>query len=577
MDRDLVPLRHTAAHILAQAVKRLFPEARLAIGPPIETGFYYDFGVSRPFTEDDLRRIEEEMHKIVEADYEITRRMVPKSVARELLEDEPFKKEILQELEESEVSFYDQGEFSDLCRGPHVKSTGEVKYFKILSSSGAYWRGDERNPMLQRIYGTAFYTREELDAFLKYLEEVERRDHRRIGKELELFAIFPEEAGPGLVFYLPDGMTIRAILEEISIREHLARGYLRVGTPHLMKVDIWKISGHWENYRDNMFVITETGGEETGELYGVKPMNCPAHILIYQMKRRSYRELPLRLFEPGTVYRYERSGTMHGLMRVRGLTIDDAHIFTPLNLLESEIQGVIQFLNEFMRVFGLTFDLQVSGKPEKAMGSDEIWQKATQALENALKNLGLPYEFRSGEGAFYGPKIDVLLKDAIGRHWQGPTIQVDFNLPERFGLTFVNANDEEEQPIIVHRALFGSFERFLGLLIEHYAGKFPLWLSPVQFLVLPIADRHHEYAMQVTQTLKARGLRANADLRNETLNYRIREGQTKQTPYMLIVGDRELAEGKISVRSRDRGNEGAMTLEEFLAQIAQELDYKGGG
>ncbi|MHA2621612.1 MAG: threonine--tRNA ligase [bacterium JZ-2024 1] len=577
MERDLIPLRHTAAHILAQAVKRLFPEARLAIGPPIETGFYYDFAVSRPFTEEDLRRIEAEMQKIAQTDYPVTRTVTSKSEAREKLKDEPFKIEILDELDEAEVSFYTQGEFTDLCRGPHVASTGMVKYFKILSTSGAYWRGDEKRPMLQRIYGTAFYTKEELDAYLKYLEEVERRDHRRIGREQELFAILPEEAGPGLVFYLPDGATLRSILEEISIKEHLGRGYQRVITPHLMKADIWKTSGHWENYREHMFVISGAGEEDDEETYGVKPMNCPAHILIYKMKRRSYRELPMRIFEPGTVYRYERGGTMHGLMRVRGLTIDDAHIFTPLALLESEIQGVMQFLNELMGIFGLTFGLQVSGKPDKAMGSDEIWQKATSALENALYNLNLSYEFRPGEGAFYGPKIDVLLKDAIGRHWQGPTIQVDFNLPERFGLTFVNSEDKEERPVIVHRALYGSFERFIGLLIEHYAGKFPTWLSPLQVIVLPISERHHAYATEVTRYLRGRGLRAEADLRNETLNYRVRDGQKRRVPYLLVVGDREVADQTVSVRHRDRGNEGAMTAEEFLTRIAPELDYKGAG
>jgi len=576
MERDLIPLRHTAAHILAQAVKRLFPSARLAIGPPIDTGFYYDFYVERPFTEEDLLRIEAEMRKIVEANYPVVKSVAPKSKAREMLKDEPFKLEILDELEDSEVSFYSQGEFTDLCRGPHVESTGQVEHFKILSTSGAYWRGDEKRPMLQRIYGTAFYTKEELESYLKYLEEVERRDHRRIGKELELFAILPEEAGPGLVFYLPNGATLRAVLEDISIREHLARGYQRVMTPHIMRLDIWKISGHLENYRENMFIISEAS-EEGGETYGVKPMNCPAHILIYQLKRRSYRELPMRLYEPGTVYRYERGGTMHGLMRVRGLTIDDAHIFTPMNLLESEIQGVIQFLNDLMRIFGLEFDLQVSGKPEKAMGSDEIWTKATAALENALKNLGLPYEFRPGEGAFYGPKIDVLLKDAIGRQWQGPTIQVDFNLPERFQLIFINSRDEEERPVIVHRALFGSFERFIGLLIEHYAGKFPLWLSPLQVLVLPISDRHHDYGMEVVRNLKEHGIRAEADVRNETLNYRVREGQKKQVPYLVVVGDREKQDKTVSVRHRERGNEGAMTLQEFLARIRPELNYKGGG
>jgi threonyl-tRNA synthetase len=576
MERDLIPLRHTAAHILAQAVKRLFPSARLAIGPPIDTGFYYDFCVERPFTEDNLQRIEAEMQRIVDADYPVTRSVAPRDEAREILEDEPFKVEILDDLEEPEVSFYTQGEFTDLCRGPHIESTGKVKHFKVLSTSGAYWRGDERRPMLQRIYGTAFYTKEELETYLRFLEEVERRDHRRLGKELELFAILPEEAGPGLVFYLPDGATMRAILEDISVREHLARGYQRVMTPHLMRADIWKTSGHWENYREHMFVISEAG-EDGEEAYGVKPMNCPAHILIYQLKRRSYRELPLRLFEPGTVYRYERGGTMHGLMRVRGLTIDDAHIFTPMGLLEPEIQDVIRFLKDLMRVFGLEFDLQVSGKPEKAMGSDEVWQKGTEALENALRNLGLPYEFHPGEGAFYGPKIDVLLKDAIGRHWQGPTIQVDFNLPERFRLRFVNSRDEEEHPVIVHRALYGSFERFMGLLIEHYGGKFPLWLSPVQFVVLPIADRHHDYALQVVACLRERGLRAEADLRNETLNYRVREGQKKRVPYLLVVGDRENQEKTVSVRHRERGNEGAVTLDAFLARLAPDLDYKGGG
>ncbi|MFN4182226.1 MAG: threonine--tRNA ligase, partial [bacterium] len=427
--QDLDKLRHTASHMLAQAVKRLFPKAKLAIGPPIENGFYYDFLVPEPFTEEDLARIEAEMRLISRENYPVEQVFLTREEAYEILKDEPLKRELLGEIPDDPISFYRQGEFIDLCRGPHISSTGEVKYFKILSTSGSYWRGDEHREKLQRIYGTAFFEEHELQNYLKQIEEAKKRDHRKLGKELELFLMFPEEAGPGLVFYLPKGVALRRVLEELSIREHLKNGYIQVMTPHILKLDLWETSGHLENYQENMFLIR--GGEEE---FAVKPMNCPAHILIYKSKRRSYRELPLRLYELGTVYRYERSGTMHGLLRVRGMTQDDAHIFCPVNRLQEEIQNVIQLTVNLLERFGFQYTFTLKGKPEKSIGSEEIWKKAMDALDTALNRLNLPYEFFPADGAFYGPKIDFILRDALGREWQGSTIQVDFNLPQRFNL-----------------------------------------------------------------------------------------------------------------------------------------------
>ncbi|MHA2610695.1 MAG: threonine--tRNA ligase [bacterium JZ-2024 1] len=566
--QDLEKLRHTASHMLAQAVKRLFPEAKLAIGPPIDNGFYYDFLIPHPFTDEDLARIENEMRIISRSDYPVEQVFLSRKEAYELLKNEPLKRELLEEIPDDPISFYRQGEFIDLCRGPHISSTGQVKFFKILSTAGAYWRGDEHREKLQRIYGTAFFEEQELQNYLHQVEEAKKRDHRKLGKELELFMMFPEEAGPGLVFYLPKGVALRRILEELSIREHLKNGYVQVMTPHILKLGLWETSGHLENYRENMFLIR--GGEEE---FAVKPMNCPAHILIYKSKRRSYRELPLRLYELGTVYRYERSGTMHGLLRVRGMTQDDAHIFCPVNRLQEEIQNVIQLTVNLLKRFGFHYTFTLKGRPEKSIGSEEIWQKAMNALETALNRLQLPYEFYPADGAFYGPKIDFILRDALGREWQGSTIQVDFNLPQRFHLTFVNENDQEETPVMIHRAIWGTFERFIGILIEHYGGNFPLWLSPIQFRILPISEKYHTYAREIYQDLQEQGFRVELDLRNEKVNYKIREAQMDKIPYMFIVGRKEEHHRTVSVRSRKEGDLGEKNLHAFLQEIQQEWQF----
>ncbi|MHA2611093.1 MAG: threonine--tRNA ligase [bacterium JZ-2024 1] len=566
--QDLEKLRHTASHMLAQAVKRLFPEAKLAIGPPIDNGFYYDFLIPHPFTDEDLARIENEMRIISRSDYPVEQVFLSRKEAYELLKNEPLKRELLEEIPDDPISFYRQGEFIDLCRGPHISSTGQVKFFKILSTAGAYWRGDEHREKLQRIYGTAFFEEQELQNYLHQVEEAKKRDHRKLGKELELFMMFPEEAGPGLVFYLPKGVALRRILEELSIREHLKNGYVQVMTPHILKLGLWETSGHLENYRENMFLIR--GGEEE---FAVKPMNCPAHILIYKSKRRSYRELPLRLYELGTVYRYERSGTMHGLLRVRGMTQDDAHIFCPVNRLQEEIQNVIQLTVNLLKRFGFHYTFTLKGRPEKSIGSEEIWQKAMNALETALNRLQLPYEFYPADGAFYGPKIDFILRDALGREWQGSTIQVDFNLPQRFHLTFVNENDQEETPVMIHRAIWGTFERFIGILIEHYGGNFPLWLSPIQFRILPISEKYHTYAREIYQDLQEQGFRVELDLRNEKVNYKIREAQMDKIPYMFIVGRKEEHHRTVSVRSRKEGDLGEKNLHAFLQEIRQEWQF----
>ncbi len=562
---DLERLRHTASHILAQAVKRLFPQAKLAIGPPIKDGFYYDFLVDQPFCAEDLEKIEEEMRKISQADYPVEQLFFSAEEAKRILAFEPLKLELLKEIPGEQISFYRQGDFIDLCRGPHISSTGMVKYFKILSTAGAYWRGNEQREKLQRIYGTAFYTEEELQQYLHSIEEAKKRDHRKLGRELELFQIFPEEGGPGLIFYLPKGIALRQILESISIREHLKNGYQQVMTPHILKLALWETSGHLENYQENMFLIR--GGEEE---FAVKPMNCPAHILIYKSKRRSYRELPLRLYELGTVYRYERSGTMHGLLRVRGMTQDDAHIFCPIAFLNQEIQEVIRLTIKLLDLFGFRYTFALKGKPDRSIGSDEIWQTALQALEQALNQLNLPFEYYPGDGAFYGPKIDFMLGDALGREWQGSTIQIDFNLPQRFGLTFVNEKDEEEMPVMIHRAIWGTFERFIGILIEHYGGNFPLWLAPVQFRILPISEKFFPYARKVYQYLQENGFRAELDLKNEKVNYKIREAQLDKIPYMLIVGRKEEQNQTVSVRSRKDGDLGEKGLEAFLHEIVDE-------
>ncbi len=561
--------RHTTSHILANAVKELFPDVKLGIGPAIEDGFYYDFYKKDPFTKEDLDRIEKKMQEIIERDLPLDRIELSKDEAKKLLKDlgEDFKIELLEEIPEDEViTFYKQGDFIDLCKGPHLPSTGKIKYFKLLNISGAYWRGNEKNPMFQRIYGTSFLTKEELDEFLKNREEALKRDHRRLGKELNLFFIF-EEAGPGLIFYPPKGAIIRYIIEEFERKEHLKRGYLPVITPHIMKIDLWKKSGHLDNFRENMFFL-----EIEEQEYAIKPMNCPGHILIYNSFVHSYKELPIRFFEMGTVYRYERSGVLYGLQRVRGFTQDDAHIFCTSEQLENEIKEILSFAFFMLNSFGLKdFDITLSTRPERYIGSDEIWEKATLSLKNALESLGVEYKIAEGEGAFYGPKIDIGLKSLYGKSWQGPTIQVDFNLPERFDLTYDAPDGTKKRPVMIHRTLLGSMERFLGVLIEHYAGRFPLWLSPIQIIILPIADRHKNYAMELADILKREEFRVEIDLDQASLNYKIRRAITQKIPYLFIIGDREMNERKISIRKHDK-DLGVFSIDEIIKILKEEVE-----
>lgn len=562
-------LRHSAAHVMAHAVKNLFPEAKFGIGPAIEDGFYYDFDVARPFTPEDLDSISAEMEKIIAADQPFARRELSRDEALEAFKDNPYKQELIRELPEGEViSLYEEDGFTDLCRGPHIGSTGEIRAFKLTSIAGAYWRGDERNPMLQRIYGTAFATQEELDQYLHMLEEAEKRDHRKLGRELELFS-FDEEVGPGLVLWHPKGALVRKLIEDYWRSAHYEGGYELVYTPHIARQDLWETSGHLDFYAEGMYGPMEVEGHP----YRIKPMNCPFHLAIYKSRIRSYRELPIRWAELGTVYRFERSGTLHGLLRVRGFTQDDAHIMCTPEQLDDEIGRVLNFVMQVLGRFEFSdYGLYLSTKPlEKYVGTDESWEKATSALRKALESLSLPYKVDEGGGAFYGPKIDVKIKDALGREHQCSTIQVDFNEPERFDITYVGEDNQAHRPIMIHRALLGSLERFMAVLIEHYAGAFPLWLAPVQAVVLPIADRHSEYAHSVVERLRAEGLRAHVDDRNEKTGFKIREAQLQKIPYMLIVGDREQEAGAVSVRSRVEGDRGAVALSEFANELKKEL------
>ncbi|MCE5314933.1 MAG: threonine--tRNA ligase [Armatimonadota bacterium] len=565
---ELSTLRHSASHVMAHAVKNLFPDAKIAIGPSIEDGFYYDFDVKTPFTPEDIERISGEMAKIIKGKTEFIRKEVSRDEALKLFADEPYKTELINELPEGEtISVYEENGFLDLCRGPHIANTGEVKAYRLLSAAGAYWRGDEKNQMLQRIYGTAFETQEELDAHMLRLEEAEKRDHRKLGRELDLFSI-QEEAGPGLVFWHPKGALVRKLIEDYWRSEHYANGYELVMTPHIARQELWKVSGHLDFYSENMYQPMEVEGQP----YLVKPMNCPFHMLIYKSKVRSYRELPIRWAELGTVYRYERSGVLHGLMRVRGFTQDDAHIICTREQLDSETKRVMEFVLMILKRFGFSeYEVYVSTRPEHSVGEDDVWEQATDSLKAALDSIGLGYKIDEGGGAFYGPKIDVKIKDAIGRVWQCSTIQVDFNEPERFDITYVGQDNQQHRPIMIHRALFGSLERFMGVLIEHYAGAFPLWLAPVQAMVIPIADRHVEYAQTVVDKLKAEGFRAEVDDRNEKTGYKIREAQMQKIPYMLVVGDREAEAGAVSVRSRVEGDKGAVALDELIGQLKTEL------
>ena len=561
--------RHSSTHIMAQAVKDVFPSANLTIGPAIDDGFYYDFSFERPFTPEDLEKIEARAHEIIRENYPVHRLEMSKADAVTLFQEkgEAFKVEIIQQIEDETVSLYRQGNFIDLCRGPHVSATGQVKAFKLLHAAGAYWRGDERNPMLQRIYGTSFPTQRELDAHLHKLEEMKRRDHRKLGKELDLFSI-QDETGPGLILWHPKGSVIRLLIENFWRDQHVKHGYHLLYSPHVARLDLWKTSGHVDYYQENMFAPMTVEASE----YQLKPMNCPFHLMVYKSHLRSYRELPLRYGELGTVYRYERSGVLHGLMRVRGFTQDDAHIFCRPDQIESEVRSVLNFTTFMLRRFGFTeCDFYLSTRPEQAVGTVEKWDQATQALEAALKGSGFPYTIDPGEGVFYGPKIDLKIRDALGRAWQCSTVQIDFNNPERFGLSYVGDDGAAHRPIMIHRALLGSIERFFGILVEHYAGVFPTWLAPVQAKVLPITDNQADYASRVCEQLTDVGLRVELDLRNEKIGFKIREAEKAKIPYMLVVGDRERDTQTVSVRKRSGTNVGTMPVTGVRDLIRQDI------
>jgi threonyl-tRNA synthetase len=572
-DRDpegLEIIRHSTAHLLAQAVKDLFPAAQVTIGPVIDNGFYYDFAFERAFTPEDLEKIEKRMTELAKADLPVERSVMERDEAVAYFRDmgEEYKAEIIASIpRDQEISLYRQGDFVDLCRGPHIPSTGRLKAFKLTKVAGAYWRGDSSNEMLQRIYGTAWPNKEQLGAYLEQLREAERRDHRRIGTELDLFSI-QEDAGGGLVFWHPKGARIRRVIEQFWFELHERAGYDFVVTPHIANLELWKTSGHADFYSDSMYEPME----DDNQSFQLKPMNCPFHVLVYKDRLRSYRDLPLRWGEMGTVYRREMSGALHGLMRVRGFTQDDAHIFCREDQIESEIIGVLELTLELLNAFGFKdFDINLSTKPEDAVGSDAIWEHATAALRSAIEKKGLEYSVDEGGGAFYGPKIDIKIRDAIGRQWQCSTVQLDFNLPERFDMEYVSESNERKRPIMIHRALFGSLERFFGVLIEHYAGLFPLWLAPVQVAVLTITERQDDYARDVVKALREKGLRVESDLRNEKIGFKIREHTLKRVPYLLVLGDREMETQSVSVRTRSGEDLGSMTLETLSARLGSEV------
>ena len=562
--------RHTASHIMAQAIKRLYPDAKLAIGPSVADGFYYDIDRETPLTQEDLEKIEAEMKKIVKEALPIEQFTKPRAEAIAYFQEkeEPYKVELIEDLpEDAVIGFYSQGEFTDLCAGPHLMTTKPVKAFKLTSLAGAYWRGSEKNKMLQRIYGTAFPKKAELDEYLTMLEEAKKRDHRKLGKELGLFMMRDE--GPGFPFFLPKGMVLKNTLLDYWREIHSKAGYVEIATPIMLNRHLWETSGHWDHYKENMYttVIDE-------EDFAIKPMNCPGGILVYQSEPRSYRDLPLRMGELGLVHRHEKSGQLHGLMRVRCFTQDDAHIFMMPEQIREEIKGVAKLIDEVYSLFGFKYHVELSTRPEDSMGSDEDWEMATDALRGALDDLELPYVVNEGDGAFYGPKIDFHLEDSIGRTWQCGTIQLDFQLPLRFELEYTGADGEKHRPIMIHRVAFGSIERFIGILIEHFAGAFPTWLAPVQVKVLPISDKYMEYGEKVLAQLKDAGIRAELDSRAEKIGYKIREAQMQKVPYMLVVGAKEEESGLVSVRSRFEGDEGQKSIEEFIAALKEEIAQK---
>ena len=561
-------LRHTASHVLAQAVKHLRPEAKLAIGPAIDNGFYYDFDVDEPFTPEFLAQVEKEMQKLIKLNERVERFELPRAEALELMKDEPYKVELINDLPEGEtISFYRQGDFTDLCAGPHLPSTGRIKAVKLTSIAGAYWRGSEKNKMLQRIYGTAFTNREELDAYLARIEEAKKRDHRKLGRQLDLFDI--REEGPGFPFFYPKGMVLRNQLEDYWREIHRKHGYEEIKTPIMLNRSLWERSGHWDHYQENMYTTKIDDVD-----FAIKPMNCPGGILVYERKKWSYRDLPIRSGELGLVHRHELSGALHGLMRVRCFTQDDAHIFMTPDQIRDEIKGVYQLIDEVYKVFGFEYHVELSTRPENSIGTDEMWELATDGLRGALDDLGVKYVVNEGDGAFYGPKIDFHLTDCLGRTWQCGTIQLDMNLPERFDLTYTGPDGQEHRPVMIHRVVFGSIERFIGILTEHFAGAFPLWLAPVQVRLMTITDRADEAAKAVQAKLEDAGIRTEIDLRNEKIGFKIREAQVQKIPYMLVLGDKEAENGVVAVRKRGEGDIGQMTPDELLAKLREEIRTK---
>lgn len=560
---------HTTSHIMAQAIKRIYGDSvKLTIGPSIANGFYYDFDVEKPFTEEEIAKIEEEMKKIIKENLEITRYTLPRQEAIQLMKDrkEPYKVELIEELPEGEeISFYDQGEFKELCAGPHIMSTGGIKAFKLLSSSSSYWRGDETKQTLQRIYGISFPKASMLEEYLNMLEEAKKRDHKKLGKELELFMLLPE--GPGFPFFLPKGMVLRNILEDFWRKKHTANGYQEIKTPMILNEELWHRSGHWDHYKDNMYT-TKIDEQD----YALKPMNCPGGMLVYKSKMHSYKEFPIRLGELGLVHRHEKSGQLNGLFRVRCFTQDDAHIFCLPDQIESEIVNLMHLINEVYSIFGFSYTVELSTRPEDSMGSDEDWNMAENALKKALEDQGMEYQLNEGDGAFYGPKIDFHIKDCLGRDWQCGTIQLDFQMPERFDLTYIGEDGEKHRPVMLHRVVFGSIERFIGILIEHYAGAFPTWIAPVQVKLLPIADSHKQYAEKLKAELEKNGIRVELDDRQEKIGYKIREAQLQKIPYMLILGDKEVEANAVGVRSRKDGDIGQMQLQDFIAKVQKEVE-----
>lgn len=562
--------RHTASHIMAQAVKNLWPDTKLAIGPAIDNGFYYDFDSEHKFSEEDFLKIQKEMKKIVQANYPLERFELPRAEALALMEekDEPYKVELINDLpEDAVISFYKQGDFVDLCAGPHMESTGKIKAFKLMSVAGAYWRGDSDRQMLQRIYATAFPTQAELDEYVKRLEEAKKRDHRKIGREMDLFAIFEE--GPGFPFFMPNGMIIRNELENFWKTEHRKRGYEEIKTPLIMNEQLWRTSGHWDHYKDNMY-FTKIDGED----YAIKPMNCPGSLLAYKRKMWSYRDFPIRMGELGQVHRHELSGALHGLMRVRTFTQDDAHIFMLPDQIKDEVIGVVKFIDDVYNMFGFTYHIELSTRPEDSMGSDEEWEAAETALREAMETIGVPYVINEGDGAFYGPKLDFHLEDSIGRTWQCGTIQLDMQMPQRFDITYVGADGEKHRPVMIHRVIFGSIERFIGILTEHFAGKFPLWLAPVQVKLLTVTEKFVPYAEEIKAKCEEAGLRVELDGRNEKIGYKIREARNQRDSYLCTIGEREAEAGTLSVRSSKAGDLGEMNADEFIAKLVEEIKTK---